>query len=246
MGATTGDPGEGLAVLDLHAYYGLSHVLQGVSLEVGVGETVALLGRNGAGKTTTMRAVMGLMPVRSGRVRLFGQDVTGRRPDQLQRSGVAFVPSGRRVFGSLTVLQNLELAARAGRRRSTRWTLDRVELLFPALPALRGRRAAFLSGGEQQMVKLACALLGEPRLLLLDEPTEGLAPTVVQEMGGWLAALRAEGLGMLLAEQNAVFALRLAQRCYVLEKGVIRAEQAADELLRSETGLRYLGGARNP
>lgn len=123
--------------------------------------------------------------------------------------------------------------------------MDRVEVLFPALPALHGRRAAFLSGGEQQMVKLACALLGDPRLLLLDEPTEGLAPTVVQEMGSWLAALRAEGLGMLLAEQNAVFALRLAQRCYVLEKGVIRAEQAAEDLLRSEEGLRYLGVARS-
>jgi branched-chain amino acid transport system ATP-binding protein len=244
MEGIAGGADEGLVVSNLHVYYGSSHILQGVSLEVDIGETVALLGRNGAGKTTTMRAIMGLAPIRSGKVTLFGQEVTGRRTDQLQHLGVAFVPSGRRVFGSLTVLQNLELAARAGHRRTTRWTLDRVEALFPALAALRGRRAAYLSGGEQQMLKLACALLGEPRFLLLDEPTEGLAPTVVQEMGGWLAELREEGFGILLAEQNAVFALRLAQRCYVLEKGVIRAEHGADELLQSEEGLRYLGVAK--
>ncbi len=234
-----------LLIRDIHAYYGLSHVLQGVSLAIREGETVAILGRNGAGKTTTMRAVMGLMPVRSGDVVLDGRVVTGRPPYELCRAGIAFVPSGRRVFGSLSVAQNLELASRSVKRRTaSAWDRERVEALFPALAGLRNRPAGFLSGGEQQMLKLARALLTNPDILLLDEPTEGLAPTVVQDMGRWLRGLRDEGLGILLAEQNAVFALHLAQRCYVLEKGLIRAEQPAGELLKSEEGLRYLGVAR--
>jgi branched-chain amino acid transport system ATP-binding protein len=163
----------------------------------------------------------------------------------LGRAGVAFVPSGRRVFGGLTVRQNLELARRDGqRRKGGEWTLERVMELFPALVPLGDRRAQFLSGGEQQMLKLSRALLCNPRILLLDEPTEGLAPVVVQEMGQWLAELRKQRFGILLAEQNALLALRLADRGYILEKGRIQLEAPASGLLENEESLAYLGVAR--
>lgn len=235
-----------LLVEEIDVYYGDSHVIQGVSLSVAEGEAVALLGRNGAGKTTTMRAVMGLTPPKRGRISLDDQQFTGKPAHRLSRAGIAYVPSGRRAFGALTVRQNLELARRDGHRRTAEgdWTVERVIVLFPQLRPLLGRKAGFLSGGEQQMLKLGRALLSNPAILLLDEPTEGLAPVVVQEMGHWLDNLRREKLGILLAEQNALFALRLADRGYILEKGRIQLEQPAQALLENEESLAYLGVAR--
>ena len=239
-------------MLDIDAidtYYGASHILQGLSLTVGEGEAVALLGRNGAGKTTTMRSILGLTPAHRGRITLAGREITHAKTHLIARSGVAFVASGRRVFGSLTVSQNLELAVRTlGRRpvpgdRSTagRWKIDDVLEVFPKLREISERRAGFLSGGEQQMLKLGRALLGNPRLLLLDEPTEGLSPAVVSDLGRWLDRLRERGLSILLTEQNALFALSHADRGYVMLKGRITHEAAAAELRESQEARAALG-----
>jgi branched-chain amino acid transport system ATP-binding protein len=217
---------------------------------VGDGEAVALLGRNGAGKTTTMRTATGLTPARHGRVVLAGQEITHAKTHRIARGGVAFVASGRRVFGTLTVSQNLELAARTlGRRRFAEdtaagrqpWAIEEVLEVFPKLRELAGRRAGYLSGGEQQMLKLSRALLGNPRLLLLDEPTEGLSPAVVADLGRWLDRLRERGLSILLTEQNALFALSHVDRGYVMLKGRITTEAAAADLRQSEAVRTALG-----
>jgi len=229
-----------LHIEDIHTYYGQSHVLQGISLEVQDGETVALLGRNGAGKTTTMRSIVGLTPARSGAVVLDGTDITRMPTYRIARRGLAFVPSGRRVYGSLTVKKNLTLAAGASRRESA-WPMERVLDMFPKLADLSARRAAHLSGGEQQMLKLARALLPGPRLLLLDEPTEGLSPAVVSDLGRWLAILREEKVTVLVTEQNALFALRYADRGYIIEKGTVRHHAPAQELRDSHEIQTYLG-----
>jgi branched-chain amino acid transport system ATP-binding protein len=218
-----------LEVAAIDVYYGSSHILQGVSLAVAAGEVVVLLGRNGAGKTTTFRAIMGLTPPRRGVIRFEGRTISGAPPHTIVRAGLGLAPSGRRLFGDLTVAENLALAERPGGP----WTRARVLGLFPKLAELAPRRAAFLSGGEQQMLKIARALLSQPRLLLLDEPTEGLAPVVVRELGGWIRGMRAEGLAILMAEQNARFALALADRGYVMEKGRILREGDARQLLES-------------
>jgi branched-chain amino acid transport system ATP-binding protein len=215
-----------LEVAAIDVYYGRSHVLQGISLMVRAGEVVVLLGRNGAGKTTTFRAIMGLTPPRRGTVSFEQKSITHLPPHAIVRAGLGLAPSGRRLFGALTVAENLALAEQPGGP----WTRERVFALFPKLAELASRRAAFLSGGEQQMLKIARALLSQPRLLLLDEPTEGLAPVVVRELGGWLRGMRAEGLSILMAEQNARFALALADRGYVMEKGRILHEGTASEL----------------
>jgi branched-chain amino acid transport system ATP-binding protein len=230
-----------LELADVHTYYGSSHVLQGVSLQVGTGELVALLGRNGAGKTTTLRSIAALTRPRSGRVSLAGRDITGRPTYAIARAGVAFVPSGRRVFSHLTVAQNLKLAARGCPKRRGPWTIDRVLGVFPKLTELSGRRAGLLSGGEQQMLKLGRALLIQPDVLLLDEPTEGLSPVMMAELGGWLERLRDEGLSVLLTEQSAVFALRHADRGYILEKGQVRAEGTAGQLSGGPELHEFLG-----
>jgi branched-chain amino acid transport system ATP-binding protein len=232
-----------LEVDGIDTYYGSSHVLQGVSLTVSSGEVVVLLGRNGAGKTTLMRSVVGLTRARRGEVRVDGRDVREWRPHRIARRGIAFVPSGRRVFGSLTVAQNLELAARSTRRRGD-WDVGRVYETFPKLETLRRRPARHLSGGEQQMLKLGRALVANPEILLLDEPTEGLAPVVVGELGHWLELLRGQGFGVLLAEQNAIFALAHADRGYILEKGTITHVGDADELRGSDELLAGLGVTR--
>jgi branched-chain amino acid transport system ATP-binding protein len=223
----------------LHTYYGPSHILQGVSLEVQEGETVTLLGRNGAGKTTTLRSIMGLTPASEGRVTFAGTDITRHKTFRIARAGLAFVPSGRRIFSELTVRENLLLYLRAGGPGG--WDIDRAYGIFPKLAELDGRKAGFLSGGEQQMLKLGRALVANPRMLLLDELTEGLAPAVVDDLGDWLRLLKREGFSMLVCEQNALFALELADRGYIIEKGQIRHQGAAAELRDSPEIMKYLG-----
>jgi branched-chain amino acid transport system ATP-binding protein len=230
-----------LTVEGIHTFYGESHILQGVSLHVNEGEVVVLLGRNGAGKTTTMRSIMNLTPARRGRISFVANDITNRPPYQVARLGLAFVPSGRRVFSSLNVEQNLRLAARSNSSDRPARTIDHVFRLFPKLAELRTRRAGFLSGGEQQMLKLGSALLANPKLLLLDEPSEGLSPAIVDSLGEWIRKLRDEGLSILLSEQNALFALRLADRGYILEKGRVQHEAPARELFASNEVRTYLG-----
>jgi len=227
-----------LAVRDLHAYYGESHVLQGVSLDVGDGESVALLGRNGAGKTTTINAIVGFVRPRGGTVRVGDTDVTARPPHRVAAAGVALVPQGRRVFADLTVRENLTIAARG----NGGWDLARVLQLFPSLERRLGNRGDELSGGEQQMVAIGRALLRDPVLLLLDEPSEGLAPKLVSEVGDALVRLRESGLSLLLVEQNLALATRVAQRVYVMNKGTIVFSGTTAELAAAgDVEARYLG-----
>jgi branched-chain amino acid transport system ATP-binding protein len=224
-----------LSVERVHAAYGLSRVLFGVSLEVGEGECVCLLGRNGVGKTTTMRTVMGLTPPSAGRVRFKSRDITGWSPYRVARAGIGFVPEDRRIFAELSVWENLDVARRAAARPG-RWTMETVIDLFPVLGGLRDRQGGFLSGGEQQMLTIARTLMGNPDLLLLDEPSEGLAPLVVDALLQRVGELKAQGLTILLAEQGIEFSLALADRVYVLEKGAVRFSGAA-ETLRSDRAL---------
>jgi len=228
-----------LAVRDLHAYYGESHVLQGVSLDVADGESVALLGRNGAGKTTTINAIVGFVRSRGGTIRVGDRDVTAKAPHQVAAAGVALVPQGRRVFADLTVLENLTIAARSN---GGGWDLARVLGLFPSLERRLGNRGDELSGGEQQMVAIGRALLRDPVLLLLDEPSEGLAPKLVNEVGDALVRLRESGLALLLVEQNLALATRVAQRVYVMNKGTIVFSGTTAELAAAgDVEARYLG-----
>ena len=210
-----------LTLQDVHAAYGLSRVLFGISLEVNEGECVCLLGRNGVGKTTTMRSVMGLTPPTAGHVRFKSREITGWPPYRIARADIGFVPEDRRIFAELSVWANLDVACRAAARPG-RWTIDAVTELFPVLGALRDRQGGFLSGGEQQMLTIARTLLGNPELLLLDEPSEGLAPLVVDALLVKIGELKAQGLTILLAEQGIEFSLALADRVYVLEKGAVR------------------------
>jgi branched-chain amino acid transport system ATP-binding protein len=225
-----------LDVADIHTAYGLSRVLFGVSLQVAAGECVCLLGRNGVGKSTTMRSIMGLTPPHAGRVTWKGRDVTGWSPHRIARAGIGFVPEDRRIFAELTVWENLDVASRG--RRTSGWTAERVFDLFPKLRELSGRQGGYLSGGEQQMLTIARTLMGNPELLLLDEPSEGLAPLVVDHLGQQIARLKREGLTILLAEQNVAFSLDLADRVYVLEKGAIRFSGPASAL-RDDEALRH-------
>jgi branched-chain amino acid transport system ATP-binding protein len=218
-----------LEVQDIHAAYGSSRVLFGISLTVARGECVCLLGRNGVGKTTTMRAIMGLTPPSSGRIVFDGTDITGLPPHRIARLGLGFVPENRRIFAELTVWENLDVAARAA-GRSGYWTVEAVYGLFPKLSELANRQGGFLSGGEQQMLTIGRTLMGNPDLLLLDEPSEGLAPLVVESMLEQVSRLKREGLTILLAEQGVDFSLALADRVYVLEKGAVRFAGAAAEL----------------
>ena len=223
-----------LEVRDVSTAYGLSKVLFGVSLDIAQGECVALLGRNGVGKSTTMRSIMGLTPPSSGRVLWKGTDITGWAPYRVARAGLGFVPEDRRIFADLTVWENLDVASRGARGGGAGWTVERVFDLFPKLRELTDRNGGFLSGGEQQMLTIARTLMGNPELLLLDEPSEGLAPLVVQHLREQIARLQREGLTILLAEQNVDFSLALADRVYVLEKGQIRFSGPAAQLRDSE------------
>ena len=227
-----------LSVDAIHTYYGASHVLHGVSLEVRPGELVAVLGRNGAGKTTTLCSIIGLTRPRTGRVQVGGRDVTGQPPHRIARAGVGLVPQGRRIFAPLTVRENLVFAE----RRHGPWTLARVYELFPRLEERQHNRGNALSGGEQQMLAIGRALLMNPRLLLLDEPSEGLAPLLVREIGRVIGELKESGMAILLAEQNLGMALSVADRCYVLNKGQVVAESPASVLREDEALKRQFLG----
>jgi len=218
---------------DVHAVYGRSRVLHGVSLRAGEGEVVALLGRNGAGKSTTLKAIVGVVEVTAGDIRFEGRSLRGVPTHRVARLGIGLVPEDRRIFADLTVAENLLVGARP----DSGWTVDRVLGLFPKLAELARQRGGSLSGGEQQMLTIARTLMTGPRLLLLDEPSEGLAPVVVAALAENVAALKRQGLTILMAEQNVKFARRLTDRAYIIEKGQIRFEGTmatldADESLR--------------
>ncbi len=231
-----------LEVETVHTYYGESHILHGVSLRVAAGEAVAILGRNGAGKTTLIRSIVGFTPPRAGTVRLEGRVIHRLPPYRIARLGIGLVPQGRRIFAPLTVRENLLLGARPADGGGAGWTEERVLSLFPRLRERAGQSGGTLSGGEQQMLAVARALLTNPRLLLLDEPSEGLAPLVVREIGRVLARLKGEGLSILLVEQNLLLALRVADRVYVMNKGQIVYHGAPSELDASdEVKRRFLG-----
>ncbi len=221
-----------LDVEGIHTYYGLSHILFGVSLKVERGEVVCLLGRNGAGKSTTMKSIMGLVPPRQGRIVFKGEDITGLQPYQIARRGIGYVPDDRRIFADLTVEENLEIAER--RRDGNGWTRERVYELFPALREIKDRRGGCLSGGEQKMLAIARALMTNPELLLLDEPTEGLAPVMVRALEEQILKLKEVGLTVLLAEQNVRSALKISDRGYIIDNGQIRFHGSVEELRENE------------
>jgi len=227
-----------LEVERIETFYGLGHILHGLSLCVGDGEVVALLGRNGAGKTTTLRSITGLTPPRSGTIRYKGRDIAGTEPHRISRMGVALVPETRGIFSSLTCEENLAIAQRAG----SRWSLPVVLERFPGLKERLGNKGRELSGGEQQMLAIARALLTGPELLLLDEPSQGLAPMVVNDVMTTIRELRVERVSMLLVEQNAEMALQLADRVYVVDHGAVVFE-GTPERLRADRQVTatYLG-----
>ena len=222
-----------LEVEAIHTYYGLSHILFGVSLKVAKGEVVSLLGRNGAGKSTTMRSIMGLTPPRQGTIRFKGKLVIGKKAYLIARMGIGYVPDDRRVFADLTVDENLEISARKNNDHAA-WSKDAAYDLFPALRHIKSRKAGFLSGGEQQMLTIARALMTNPDFMLLDEPTEGLAPIIVNTLEKQISALKETGLTVLLAEQNIQVALRLSDRGYVIDNGVIRYHGSIEDLRENE------------
>ena len=228
-----------LEVDGVHTYYGESHILHGVSLTVDAGEVVTILGRNGMGKTTLIRSVIGFTPARRGSVRFKGQNITRWPPFRTVELGMGLVPQGRRVFPSLSVRENLEVAARGD---GGGWDLARVYRLFPRLQERAVNRANKLSGGEQQMLAIGRALMSNPELLLMDEPTEGLAPLLVREVGATIARLKGEGLSILLVEQNLPMALSVADHVHVLSRGQIVHSSSPEELARNhDVQSRYLG-----
>ncbi|WP_315830799.1 ABC transporter ATP-binding protein [Bradyrhizobium prioriisuperbiae] len=228
-------------VEDLDVYYGTSQILFGVGLDVRLGDTMALLGRNGAGKSTTMKAIAGLAPARRGRVTLRGQLVSGLKPHHIARAGLGFVPEDRQIFPEHSVEDNLIIGRKTGPEGQDDWPLRRIYDVFPLLEPLRHRIAGRLSGGEQQMLAIARTLMGNPVLLLLDEPSEGLAPIIVQRIGELLRQLRSTGATILIAEQNMHFCLGLASRATVIDKGQIVYSAGIEELKANETvRQRYL------
>jgi len=229
-----------LEVEGVHTYYGESHVLQGVSLRVDPGEVLAILGRNGMGKTTLIRTIIGFTPPREGRVLYEGTEITRLPPFRMVALGMALVPQGRRVFPSLSVRENLDVA----RRGEGRWTLEQVYALFPRLRERAGNRANKLSGGEQQMLAIGRAIMSNPELLLMDEPTEGLAPLLVREVGRVIAELKRSGLSILLVEQNLALALSVADRVHVLSRGqIVHTGTPAELMTNDDVKTRYLGVA---
>jgi len=230
-----------IEVADLDVYYGTSQILFGVGLSVRQGETMALLGRNGAGKSTTMKAIMGLAPPRRGRVSLRGTVISGLKPHTIARAGLVFVPEDRQIFPEHTVEDNLVIGRKRGPEGQDEWPIKRIYDVFPLLEPLRHRIAGRLSGGEQQMLAIARTLMGNPALLLLDEPSEGLAPIIVQRIGELLRQLRSLGSTVLIAEQNMHFCLGLASHATVIDKGQIVYAAGIDELKANEAiRRRYL------
>ena len=229
-----------LEVRDIHTFYGLSQVLFGVSFEVAPGEVVALVGRNGVGKTTTMRSIAGIQAPRRGRVRWRGRDVAGLPAHRIARMGIGYVPEERRIFADLTVRENLDIARRPA-ADGTAWSEKQVYELFPGLEEAAARPGGVLSGGQQQMLAIGRSLMGNPGLLLLDEPSEGLAPRVVAALGAQVSRLKEMGLAVLVAEQNLPFVLDLSDRVHVLEKGEIKYSGKPEELRENEKVLaKYL------
>jgi branched-chain amino acid transport system ATP-binding protein len=230
-----------LEIHDIHTWYGDSYILQGVSLEVKDGAIVALLGRNGMGKTTTIRSIMGLTPPRKGTISYNGQSIVGLSPHRIARLGIGLVPQGRMIFSSLSVTENLKMAARVGDKQDP-WTLEKVFSVFPKLEERRKNKGNLLSGGEQQMLTIARALMTNPDLVLFDEPSEGLAPVVVEEVFRVIEELRAAGQSILLVEQDFGMAMSVADYAYIMSKGTIVYESAPDELINNESvKSAYLG-----
>jgi len=223
----------------LHTFYGKSHILHGVGLEVNEGEIVTLLGRNGAGKTTTLRSIMGLTPPREGSVKIFGQEASRMPTFEIAGLGIGYVPEGRKIFANLTVEENLKVPM----ARSGSWTIERVSQSFPRLAQRRTNNGRQLSGDEQEMLSIARALVLNPKLLLLDEPSQGLAPLIVKEVFRIIESMRAEGISVLLVEQNVRVSLAIADRAYVLDNGQIVYRGNAKELAGDEARVQALAGA---
>ena len=222
-----------LTARDLVTGYGVGAVIHGVSIDVDAGEVVCLLGRNGAGKSTTLRSIMGLTPPRSGRIEFMGKEITRRQPHEIARLGIGYIPDDRRIFADLTVEENLRIT-REVTRRDGRWNLEHVYQLFPALKELRAKGGSGLSGGEQKMLAIGRALMGNPVLLILDEPSEGLSPLMVKTLVEAIHQIRKEGVTLLVADQNVKFARRIADRGYIMEKGMIQFSGRLEELWANE------------
>ena len=222
-----------LEVEGIHTFYGLSHILFGVSLKVEPGEVVCLLGRNGAGKTTTMKSIIGIIPPKQGNIRFDGEEIIGIEPYLLTRKGMGYIPDDRRIFVDLTVGENLEIAERK-KKEGGGWTRERIYGMFPALKNIESRRGGCLSGGEQKMLAIARALMGNPKFILLDEPFEGLAPLLVHALEGQIGKLREAGLTVLIAEQNVRSTLRISDRGYIIDNGQIRYHGSIEELRDNE------------
>jgi len=228
-----------LSVQGLNAWYGRAHILFGVTLDVGPGEVVGLMGRNGAGKSTTLKAIMGLVSQRTGSLQFDGRSIEALEPFEISRAGIGFVPEDRRIFTDLTVLENLEIGRRPAPAGAPTWSVERLFDLFPNLREMPHRLGDRMSGGEQQMLTVARTLMGNPRLVLLDEPSEGVAPLIVEQMAAMIIELKRHGLSVLLSEQNVQFAAAVCDRVYVLEKGQVRftgtmAELHANEAVRRQ------------
>lgn len=219
-----------LDVRGLNAFYGKAHMLFDVTLNVGAGEVVALMGRNGAGKSTTIKSIMGILQQAHGRVHFMGEDISGLAPFQIARRGLGFVPEDRRVFSELSVMQNLEVGRQPARPGLPPWTPERLFALFPNLGEMPDRPGGSMSGGEQQMLTVARTLMGNPLLLMLDEPSEGVAPVIVEQMAHMILQLKQQGLAILLSEQNLHFARLVCDRAYVLEQGQIRFSGSMQDL----------------
>lgn len=230
-----------LQVRNIDTYYGHSHILQEVSLEVEEARVVGLLGRNGVGKTTTLRTIMGLVWPRSGEILLMGANIAGKPAFEIARMGVAYVPDDRRIFAELTTYENMELARRSGGRRSGPWSYEKIFALFPILESYRDRKGSHLSGGEQKMLAIARGLITNPLLLLLDEPSEGLAPLIVRNLAEVTLRIRQEGVTVLLADQNLKFCREVASKGYILEKGRVQYHASMEEIWQNEEVLgKYL------
>lgn len=230
-----------LEIDNMDTYYGQSHVLQGISLSIEQGEVVSLLGRNGVGKTTTLRSVMGLTPPRKGSIKFRGQELAGKKPFEVARLGIGYVPDDRRIFPDLTTFENLEIARRMSTKKQGHWNIDTVCDLFPVLREVGSSKGTHLSGGEQKMLAVGRALMKNPELILLDEPAEGLAPLIVVALSKAIREIRDTGVTVFLADQNVRFCRKAADRGYIIEKGAIQYEDEMKSILENEEIVkRYL------